>query len=160
MKVLVYPNPLLRVPADPVLPTRISEPEFQDKCMKLVDIMLVNKALGLAATQIGWSERVFAMMSDTGAALHINPIILGQTADMVRRLEACLSFPGVEEYVASPAGVWLQSQDMSGELKQYKLTDRYAQCAFHEVDHLDGKLMIDRMNRHDRLKFLKRMRHK
>lgn len=157
MKVLTYPNPGLRLVAEPVLPERIATQEFQAKCLELVDTMLAHKALGLAATQVGWTERVIAMMSDTGASLHINPIILGQTDEMVRRLEACLSFPGVEEYVASPVGVFLQSQDLNGDVRTYKLTDQYAQTAFHEVDHLDGRLIIDRMNRPDRRAFLKKM---
>lgn len=154
MKVLTYPNPLLRGVADPVLPEEVSG--IRDMCMKLVDIMLVNKAKGLAATQIGWSKRVFAMMGPDGADVHINPVILGQTAETERRLEACLSFPGAQEYVASPRGLVLQSLDTDGTLRTLKLSGEYAQCAFHEVDHLDGRLMLDRMNRFERRKFLKR----
>ncbi len=156
MQVLTWPNPLLSLTAKPVTDEERGTAAFQSSIDEMIAIVKANEAVGLAATQVGWDRRVFVMKSMNGEPWeHINPRLLHADEPKLAQ-EGCLSFPGVQpEYLEAPSRVVLGSTDLLGRTKEFFLYDLFARCAFHEIKHLDGITMLDRMGKLQRRLFLK-----
>lgn len=108
--------------------------------------MYLCGGVGLAAPQVGVSLRVF--VCDWGQQrgqlkAFINPSIVASSAFMARMPEACLSIPGARLHIERPAHVTIRHQDFDGRWTDTALTEWPARIVQHEMDHLDGKLMID-----------------
>jgi peptide deformylase len=143
--ILIHPDPRLRKTAEPV--TR-----FDSALRGLADDMLSTMydapGIGLAATQIGVMKRVFVMdcagKDETPSPLVIlNPELLWVSEEQVASEEGCLSIPEVYEDVVRPARIRLAWTDLDGAPQEREFADRWAVCAQHELDHLNGKLFID-----------------
>ena len=138
-----YPDPALRMVAKPV-------EQFDDDLRRLVERMfaLMRDAVGvgLAATQVGILRRVFVFDrgNDDGPAAIANPVIAGRSDETVSADEGCLSLQGVLVPVERPATVRIEGKDERGNDVAYDLEANSARCVQHEVDHLDGVLIIDR----------------
>ena len=123
--------------------------EFDDELRDLVERMkrLMHDAhgLGLAANQVGVIRRVFVFTpsKDVVAAV-VNPEIVERSEETDVAEEGCLSIQGVLVPVERPMRITLAGRDESGEDVRFELDDIYARAAQHEVDHLDGVLIIDR----------------
>jgi len=144
LEIVTYPHPVLETPGEPVT-------VFDEKLKKLVSNMFetMNAAsgVGLAASQVGVSRRLFVMDCSGGrdpqqrVAL-INPVVLNiegeQNGD-----EGCLSFPGVFFPVKRSLRAVVQAQDTSGETFELDGMDLTARCMLHETDHCDGIVFID-----------------
>ena len=114
----------------------------------MIDLMKVQKGIGLAAPQIGLNYRFFMMETD----MYINPVILEQSKDIVIDTEGCLSFPGLSMRVKRAKKVIVEYTDIEGNKQEGKFVNYMARCFQHELDHLDGitfdqqvsKLVFDR----------------
>ncbi len=144
--ILHYPDPRLRVQARAV-------ECVDDRIRKLVDdmaeTMYAAPGVGLAATQIGEDVRLFIVDladEDEPSALRafINPEIVARDGEQTFR-EGCLSFPGVTEDVRRAAEVTVRALDRDGEPFELRADGLLAVAIQHELDHLDGKLMIDHL---------------
>lgn len=119
---------------------------FDDKLGELLDDMSETmhqaNGVGLAAPQVGYLKR--AVVIDTGDNLLelINPAIV-EFSGSQRDVEGCLSCPGEYGYVTRPERCIVRAQDRYGKSFETELFDLEARCAFHELDHLDGKLFLD-----------------
>ena len=137
-----YPDVALKIASRPV-------EEFDDELRDLVERMkrLMHDAhgLGLAANQVGVIRRlfVFTPSKDVVAAV-VNPEIVERSDDTDVAEEGCLSIQGVLVPVERPMRITLAGRDENGEDVRFELDDIYARAAQHEVDHLDGVLIIDR----------------
>jgi peptide deformylase len=137
-----YPDVALKIASRPV-------EEFDDELRDLVERMrrLMHDAhgLGLAANQVGVIRRlfVFTPSKDVVAAV-VNPEIVERSEETDVAEEGCLSIQGVLVPVERPTRVTLAGRDENGEDVRFELDDIYARAAQHEVDHLDGVLIIDR----------------
>jgi peptide deformylase len=114
----------------------------------LVDTMLNELALGLAANQVGISYRVMAMNVQAGAhagrqIVMFNPKLLSISQDLFDADEGCLSFPGVMLKISRPKTVEVSWQDMQQNAYTADFTDIDAKCFLHELDHLDGRVFKD-----------------
>lgn len=148
MKILKYPNPLLRATSDAVVVT----PEVVSKSTMLMCIMAMNNGIGLAAPQVGWQARLLVM--NVGRKLILfNPTILEVGADEEESEEGCLSIPGVAVVVRRPTRVVVEAEsiedaDMLGDQRprkrRYQMRGLEARCVLHEIDHLNGVLMVDK----------------
>lgn len=101
-------------------------------------------ALGLAGPQIGVMRRVFVIAG--WPEPFVNPEVerVGPETETVE--EGCLSLPAdLLVPVERPKRVWLRAQDSQGRMRRFKLRGRGARCALHELDHLDGILITDRV---------------
>lgn len=155
MQVLTWPNPLLSLKAQAVTDEERGSEEFQAHVDEMVQIVKDHDAIGLAATQVGWNRRVFVMKPMNGEPWeHVNPRILHADEPKVSQ-EGCLSFPGVQEYMEAPSRVVVESTDLEGRTKEFFLYELFARCAYHEVQHLEGRTMLDRMGKLQRSMFLK-----
>ncbi len=137
-----YPDVTLRMKARPV-------EEFDDDLRSLVARMerLMKEAsgIGLAATQVGIIRRLFVFQpgEDEVAAI-INPEVAERSDETSVADEGCLSIQGVLVPVERSTEITLVGRNEEGEEVRYELDDIYARAAQHELDHLDGVLIIDR----------------
>ena len=136
---------------DPVLRMRAGEVEnFDQDLARLVDRMtrLMEDAngAGLAANQVGVVRRVFVFHPDpdTEPLAVVNPVIAERGEETVTEDEGCLSMQGVQVPVDRSASVRLEGRDPAGNDVSFDLTDLGARVVQHELDHLDGVLILDR----------------
>jgi peptide deformylase len=121
----------------------ISSEELSSLLSNMNAIMLKHNGVGLAANQIGRSERIFIAKSDSGYSCFINPVILSYSGSVESLDEGCLSVPGVSSQVERHKMVELQWQDEQWRQHAQQFEGLMAQIIQHEVDHLNGKLYID-----------------
>jgi peptide deformylase len=147
----------IRVLGDPVLRARASDVRsITDEVRRLADdlfeTMYAAKGIGLAAPQVGVSERVFVVDVDGARHTLINPEILTVSTVEDVSEEGCLSIPEIAGDVRRPSDVVMRALDLAGEPIQIEATGLLARCLQHELDHLNGRLFIDYLS------FLKRRR--
>jgi peptide deformylase len=150
-------DPVLRAKALPV-------ERFDEKLAQEVERMgvLMHDALGvgLAATQLGVLHRVLvyrAYAEDPLTAL-VNPVIEWRSEELETAMEGCLSLPGVHVEVERAARVRVSAQDERGETLEIEAEGLPARVIQHEVDHLDGVLILDRISREARKEAMRAMR--
>ena len=138
-----YGDPALRMPARPVA-------DFDEDLERLVrrmkQLMVDANGVGLAATQLGVLRRVFVFQEDRDEepiAL-VNPVIVQRSDETETDDEGCLSLQGVLVPVERPVAISVEGKDESGADVRLELEDPAARVVQHEVDHLDGVLIIDR----------------
>ena len=137
-----YPDPVLRMQAPPV-------EEFDDDLRRLVarmgELMKDANGVGLAATQVGVLRRVFvfAPEEDQVAAL-VNPEIVRRSDEGETDDEGCLSIQGVTMPVERSTTVRIEGRDENGDEVGYDLEGTPARIVQHELDHLDGTLILNR----------------
>jgi peptide deformylase len=137
-----YPDPVLRMEARPV-------EQFDDDLRRLAarmkDLMKEANGVGLAATQVGVLRRLFVFVpeEDQVAAL-VNPEIVSRGEEVETDDEGCLSLQGVTVPVDRVLSVRIEARDEHGQDVGYDLEGLAARIAQHELDHLDGKLILDR----------------
>jgi peptide deformylase len=137
-----YGDPALRLVANEV-------EDFDDDLRRLVDRMtsLMHDAqgVGLAATQVGILRRLFVFEPDEdGPRAVVNPRFVDVAEVQEPDSEGCLSLQGVRVPVSRPTRVVLEGKNPDGEDVRYELEGYAARIAQHELDHLDGVLIIDR----------------
>lgn len=102
-------------------------------------------AIGIAANQVGIMERFFIIGTDQFQMVCINPELVGTSADMKKDKEVCLSHPGLAVTIERPSGIDVKFYNENGELQEVHLDGLTARCFLHELDHLNGIRMIDRV---------------
>jgi peptide deformylase len=138
-----YPDPVLRMQAHEI-------DEFDGELDKLVERLehLLREAsgLGLAATQIGVLRRVFVFLPDPEGepVALVNPRFASSSEERESDTEGCLSLQGVVIPVERHASVALEGKDPDGNDVRLELEGLGARIAQHELDHLDGVLILDR----------------
>ena len=138
-----YPDPVLRMRANEV-------ESFDDDLRRLVERMTLlmqdANGVGLAGTQVGTLQRVFVLQptaEDDPLAL-VNPVLVDESEETVSDTEGCLSLQGVTVPVERPLRVTVEAKDENGADVRLELEEHPARVAQHELDHLDGILIIDR----------------
>lgn len=127
----------------------------------LVDTMLHNNGLGLAAIQVGIPYRVFAMRGSVNEKgnpemfCFFNPRLVSVSNELIKLEEGCLSFPNVVVEVTRPKDVRLRFTLPNGQTDTRTFTGMTARCIQHELDHLDGKIFYNLANKYKRNKALK-----
>ena len=140
---------------DPVLKTRASPVEsFDESLVRLTQDLLAtmrdNEGVGLAATQVGRLKRVFVAAIEDDEYVIVNPVLTDRSQTTETATEGCLSIPGIQVDVERPVAVTISGQDVSGRPLQIEASDLLARVLQHEVDHLDGVLILDRTDRQSR----------
>ena len=137
-----YPDPILREPTEEVN-------DFGHDLRSLVkdmwDTMYAADGIGLAAPQVGVSKKVIVIDYHDDKYVLVNPEILEKEGSQNVE-EGCLSFPGIYEHVDAPEKIRVAYSDEKGQ-KHEKTADGFLACVFsHEIDHLYGRLLIDRVS--------------
>lgn len=143
----LYGQPVLRRAA---LPVEAIHEGLIDVCDRLMVALRRTDAHAVAAPQIGVSRRLFAFRDANGAGrILLNPEIAESSGEWFYD-EACLSFPGMMFGVKRPRDVLLRGVDLENTAIEIEATELAARVFQHEVDHLDGVLVIDRCSRQQR----------
>lgn len=140
----LFGDPVLRTPADPVTSF---DRELRHLVDDLTETMLAEEGAGLAAPQIGVGLRVFSYAVEDRVGHLVNPTIAELSADEEEGEEGCLSFPGLWFPCVRAQRALVHGFTMHGEPVVLDTSDMMARCAQHEIDHLDGVLFIDRLDR-------------
>ncbi|MBI5411417.1 MAG: peptide deformylase [Nitrospirae bacterium] len=142
-------NPILRKLAQPVDPAEIKGRAMQQFIDDMFETMVDAEGIGLAAPQISRSEQIIVMecRSESGfpQTVLINPTIVYYGPQQVEMWEGCLSVDGLRGKVARPSMVKVRALDRHGSPLELDATGLYAVCIQHEMDHLIGKVFLDRM---------------
>ena len=140
----------IRVLGDPILrertaPTPAVTEDVRELVENMFETMYAAEGIGLAAPQVGRTERVFVMDVDENPLALINPEIV-QKEGSERAEEGCLSIPEIFGDVERATRVVARAIDLEGKPFEVEMTGLAARCIQHELDHLDGKLFIDYMS--------------
>jgi peptide deformylase len=151
-----YGDPALRLIAHPV-------EDFDDDLRRLVDRMIVlmheAQGVGLAATQVGVLRRLFVFEPDEdGPRAIVNPVIVERGEETLTDEEGCLSLQGVRVPVERATSIVLEGKDPNGEDVRYELDPYGSRIVQHELDHLDGVMIIDRTDDEHRKEALATLR--
>jgi peptide deformylase len=156
----------IRVFGDPVLRQRASEvTDIDGSLARLVDDMVVTMheapGLGLAAPQVGVQKRLFVydMQDDTGPKTIVNPVITESRGEWVYD-EGCLSVPGMTFEITRPKEVHLTGYDLDGNEVSIEADELLARLFQHEMDHLDGRLLLELLDRDERKQALRTLRQR
>jgi len=137
----------IRVLGDPVLredttPVAAITDELRTLARDLFETMHLAKGIGLAAPQVGRSERMAVVEVDAHRLVIINPEVV-HTEGKDKAEEGCLSIPDVYGDVERPAKVRVRATDLEGKEFEVDADGLFARCLQHEIDHLHGKLFLD-----------------
>lgn len=137
----IFPDSALRLEAKEI--THITD-ETARLAQFMVEAMMALQGVGLAANQVGILARLIVIAPDDMIPLAlINPKIEWEGLESEEEVEGCLSLPYVSISVRRPAEITLTARDLSGEEKWYELSGEAARVVQHEIDHLNGRLIID-----------------
>jgi peptide deformylase len=151
-----YGDPALRLAAHEVV-------DFDDDLRRLIDRMttLMHEAqgVGLAATQVGVLRRLFVFEPDgEGPRVIVNPVVVERVDESTTDDEGCLSLQGVRVPVERSIKITIEGKDGNGEDVRWDLDEYGSRVVQHELDHLDGVLIIDRTDDEHRKEALSTLR--
>jgi len=144
-KILHFPNPKLRLKANKV--QKIDD-DIQTLINDMLETMYEDNGIGLAAIQIDIQHHIFIIdISEDRKQpyVFINAEII-ETSGKQKMQEGCLSVPGIYESVERANHVKIKALDRQGKTIELEANDLLAACVQHELDHLEGKLFIDRLS--------------
>ena len=135
-----YPDSCLRVKTKKV---KQFSAEIREKARAMTAIMYAKQGIGLAATQAGMGIRMAVVDTGDNLMTLINPEILVRSREKDTMEEGCLSLPGVCVTMKRSSEIEVRAYDLNGTVFTKKFKDLEAIAIQHEVDHLNGKLIID-----------------
>ncbi len=179
LKIYTYPSPVLKKIAEPV---ERFDGELKELCLNMLATMYRAPGIGLAAPQVGISQRLFVMdidykrekvtrsdgtvefeLSEFNPLIFINPIIENKKGEILYQ-EGCLSVPGIYEDVKRAESITVHFQDWEGNEHTLNAQELLSVCIQHENDHLDGIVFLERLSLIKRnlltKKFLKKKKKK
>ena len=145
LKIRTFPDPILKKKSDPV--TQFG-PEEQKLFDDMIKTMYLEDGVGLAAPQIGVSKRILIAsptMTPGEEYVFVNLEILEARGRELGK-EGCLSLPGISGEIPRAKKIRFRAQDRQGRPVEMEITDFFARIIQHEVDHLNGVLLIDRVD--------------
>jgi peptide deformylase len=152
-----FGDPVLRTKARPV---ERFDAALREEIERMGRLMHDSIGIGLAAPQVGVSHRllVYRVEPDSPVQALVNPEIEWSSRDKDWLEEGCLSLPGVHVDVERPVFVRVRAQDASGDPITVEASGLEARVIQHEVDHLDGVLILDRTSRDQRKEAIRALR--
>ncbi|TDL74999.1 peptide deformylase [Palleronia sediminis] len=153
---LTWPDPRLRRPAAPV--AEITD-EIRGTWDDMIDTMEAMPGVGLAAPQIGVMLRLAVVDASEarGQAIRMgNPEILHASVKPRAHVEASPNLPGISAEITRPRAVTVRFIDAAGETVERDFVDLWATSVQHQIDHLDGRIFLDRLSRVKRDMMLRR----
>ncbi len=161
LKIFTYPSPILKKVAKPV---EDFNEDLKSLCLNMLYTMYKAPGIGLAAPQVGISERIFVMdidykreavtradgtndyqLSHFNPMIFINPVIENKKGEILYQ-EGCLSVPGVYEDVKRAEEITVKFQDWDGNHHTIEASELLSVCIQHENDHLEGIVFLERLS--------------
>ena len=146
LQVITLGDPRLRERAEPADPAEVG-----DLIKRMFKAMYAEEGIGLAAVQVGWPLRIFiTKVKDDRERVYINPEVVATSIEEQTSEEGCLSIPGVRADVTRPARVAVQATGLNGRAFRVNAEGLLARAIQHELDHLNGVLFIDHLDKRER----------
>jgi peptide deformylase len=144
LKIIFYPDPRLRKSSDPVT---TFDPSLKELAGQMLELMRSARGVGLAAPQVGRNICLF-VMNPTGEEgddhVYVNPVLSDAEGEEEGE-EGCLSLPGINAKVWRSKALRMRAQDLDGNPVEETADGYIARIWQHEIDHLNGTMIIDRM---------------
>jgi peptide deformylase len=147
-------DPVLRCPSKQV---DLRSDDIAGIVEKMRATMQDVRGLGLAGPQIGVLKRIFIYDLGEGPETMINPEIVWQSEETIEDTEGCLSIPGHDMKVTRAAKIRIKGLGLDGKAREVEAEGMTARVFQHEMDHLDGVLIIDRTSDEERREVMKKM---
>jgi peptide deformylase len=152
MEILHYPHPILRKRGEVI---REITPAVAERAEEMLETMYEARGVGLAAPQVGWSVQLCVMNPTpddrSREMVCVNPVLADGEGEEVDD-EGCLSFPDIRGNIPRFHKVTCRWYDLAGHRMETVAEGLLARMFQHEIDHLNGRLIIDRMTPASRLK--------
>lgn len=148
-------DPVLRTPCDPI---GVVDERIRSLVTDLLETVDADGRAGLAANQIGVNLRAFSWNIDGEIGYVLNPTIVELAEDVQEGDEGCLSVPKLWFPTSRATAARAIGTDLDGHEVVVEGEDLMARCIQHEVDHLDGKLFLDRLDREHRREAMRALR--
>ena len=154
-----YGDPVLRSKARPI---EVFDDALREEVARMGRLMIESIGIGLAATQVGTLNRVlvYRVQQESPVNALINPVIEWRGKDAEFMEEGCLSLPGVLVDVERPLQIRVTAQDEFGDDIEIEASGLEARVIQHEIDHLDGVLILDRTSRDQRKEAVRALRER
>lgn len=160
LKIRYYGHPDLRTKAKPI---EVITPEIVQIAEDMLATMLsMDNCIGFAGPQLGILLRIFVIREEIflpdnkytfgEPEVIINPILSSPSEEQEAMIEGCMSLPGLHVEVVRPKSICVRYQNLKGEIIDTEVSDFRARMFMHENDHLNGVLLIDRMDPKERKK--------
>jgi peptide deformylase len=155
----------IRTFGDPVLKSRATtvkdfDESLEQLAQEMMRIMREHEGVGLAANQIGRLKRIFVAAYEDEEYAIVNPVIEESSELTETDTEGCLSIPETRVEVERPTAVTISGRDPSGAPVRVEAQGLLARIFQHEIDHLDGVLILDRTDRESRKQAMREMRER
>jgi peptide deformylase len=152
-----YPDPVLRMQAHEV---ESFDDDLRRLVSRMIQLMQDANGVGLAGTQVGTLQRVFVLQPDAESEVRalVNPAIVERSEETEADDEGCLSLIGLSVPVERNLSVTVEAKDENGEDVRLEFEGHPARVVQHELDHLDGMLIIDRTTADERRRALGELR--
>jgi peptide deformylase len=153
LKIRIHPDPVLKKKAAPVTDFGLTAQKLFDD---MIETMHVSDGVGLAAPQIGISQQIFIAcptMRSGQEFVMVNAVIEEKSGAAVA-IEGCLSLPGISGEIVRATKLLVSFQDRRGKKHTAEFEDLFARIIQHEMDHLNGILLIDHFEGNSREKIL------
>jgi peptide deformylase len=165
LEIIKWPDPILRQKTETVT---AFDQDLEDLSRNMIDTMRAASGIGLAANQVGDLRRIAVVEVPRvqGEALSpyhgipivlVNPRIIESTQSTLSN-EGCLSLPDTYDTVRRHKSVVVEYQNLSGEVKTIEAEGLMSMCLQHEIDHLDGKTLMEKASRVKKDMMLRRLK--
>lgn len=156
-EIVLSPDERLRTECAPI---EVIDDEVKKLAREMAKIMYKYEGCGIAAPQVGVLRQLVVIDCEWDGArgpknpiFLINPVIVESSAEKVKGYEGCLSIPGVSFEIERSNSVTVRALDLEGRLMQYEAANNlFCTCLQHEIDHLHGMTMFERLEPADRLR--------
>jgi peptide deformylase len=152
-EIRIYPDPILRKRA---LPVKNIDGQVKEVADRMADSMYKNKGIGLAAPQIGLLSRIIVVDLGEGLKTLINPEMVEGEGESIME-EGCLSLPNIEVPIKRKDRVFIRGWDLNGKEVKSEFIGFPGRVYQHEIDHLNGILIIHHISRLKRELLVKKM---
>ncbi|MEA3272417.1 MAG: peptide deformylase [Patescibacteria group bacterium] len=147
LEIITHPNNILRQKARKLERSEIKSAKIQKLINEMIETMNKKQGLGLAAPQINQSLQIIIVQKNNETVVFINPKILKKSWRKDVLEEGCLSVPEVYCEVKRAKKIKIQALDRNGEVTKFNAKGLFARIIQHEIEHLDGILIIDKQGK-------------
>lgn len=149
LEIVLWPDERLKTKCSPVLECQFGSFELRQQLVDMIFTMYANNGIGLAANQVGFSNRVIIISKNPTKELSlplvlINPMITKRSDKTQTITEGCLSFPDKTNPRRRPKKITVKAKNFEGNEFTWKSQYLQAQCIQHEIDHINGKNFLER----------------
>lgn len=154
LDIKIYPSKILSKKAKKV---GVIDAEIKKLIDNMIETLYAKAGVGLSANQVGELKQILVFDAGQGPKVLINPKILRKKGKQISK-EGCLSLPGLELEIKRPARIEVEYLNKEGDKQKNKSEGLTARIICHEVDHLDGKTILDRVGFFKRLALKKKLK--